>query len=221
MLSLGGGLVTYSIREMYETVQGEGANAGTRVVLVRFSGCNAWTGREEDRERDAGGARCAAWCDTEFRGTSGTEGGRYSAQEMVNAVSRLWGDTQGPRVALLTGGEPSLQVDQPLVDALHEAGFSVWVETNGSVPLRARVDWLCVSPKHPLPVLPQKYDEVKLVLPGDDPRKYAHLASRLYVQPLDGDPSGLAACLAACLAAVREDPRWRVSLQTHKMMGLP
>lgn len=207
----------YSVREVYETVQGEGANSGTRVVLVRFSGCNAWTGREEDRERDSAKARCAAWCDTEFRGVGGVEGGRYSPQELVSLVSRLWGTSPGPRVALLTGGEPALQMDRVLVSELHNAGFAVWVETNGSVPLRAEVDWLCVSPKHPLPVMSQPYDEVKLVLPGDDPQKYSELAPRLYVQPLDGDPTSL----AACLDAVKRDPRWRVSLQTHKMMGVP
>lgn len=167
--------------------------------------------------RDSEKARCAFWCDTEFRGTGGVNGGRYSFQELTTKVTFLWGDAPGPKVVLFTGGEPALQLDRKLVDAMHEVGFLVWVETNGSVPLRAQVDWLCVSPKHPLPVVRQSYDEVKLVLPGDDPAKYATLAPRLYVQPLDGDPDGL----SACFVTVNRDPRWRISLQTHKTMGLP
>lgn len=206
----------YTIKEIHDTMQGEGTYTGSRIILVRFSGCNVWSGREDDRAK--GRARCALWCDTDFRG--GTE---YTASELADQIKLLWGDCRLPPRVLFTGGEPALQYDGELYQVLK--GFSgsgsgsgclIHIETNGSIPLKAPVDWCTVSPKSPLPVV-QRASEIKLVYPGDDPSSYRGLSDHLYLQPLAGDPEAL----NHCLAYIRRHPEWKLSLQTHKFIQLP
>lgn len=214
----------YAVKETFLTIQGEGANAGRVAVFVRFAGCNVWSGREEDRARDAARGVCAAWCDTDFRGVDGPGGGAYTAQELAQRAFSLWpmGAT-GPSV-VLTGGEPSLQLDAALVSELKQAGFQLWVETNGSRPLPAGLDWICLSPKPPKQPVIQRYDEVKVVYPvtGLEPEDYVHFAPLRYLQPRDDVFAGL--CKAHTTEAVRyviSHPHWRLSIQSHKILGIP
>lgn len=211
----------YAVKEAFLTLQGEGYHAGRRAVFVRFAGCNVWSGRDEDRARDTAKGCCAAWCDTDFRGTDGVNGGSYSAQRLADKVEELWGAPLGPhdRVVVLTGGEPSLVVDDVLVSALHNRGMSVHVETNGSRTLPKAIDWVTLSPKPPMPIVDQRYDEVKCIIPAVNPLDYAGLALRRYVQPLDGD--NRAQSLATTIDFVMRNPEWRLSLQTHKLAGIP
>jgi len=209
--------VTYSVKEMFLTLQGEGANAGARAVFVRFAGCNLWSGRERDRATAA-----CRFCDTDFVGTDGDGGGRFDdAGALAAAAAAMWGAGREARFAVLTGGEPMLQVDGPLVDALHAEGFRVAMETNGTLPAHPGIDWLCVSPKAGTEVVQRSGDELKLVWPqaGVDPAALEdwNFAHHL-VQPLD-DPAADANRDAA-VALVMDRPRWRLSLQTHKLLGL-
>lgn len=199
--------MTYKVKEIHDTLQGEGYHAGARVILVRFSGCNVWSGLEEDRER--GRARCSLWCDTEFRG-----GDVYTAPELAARIADMWGEGH-PRV-LITGGEPALQYDRVLYDELKRYTCTIHLETNGSLPIKAPVDWCTVSPKAPLPVV-VKPSEIKLVYPGDDPELYVDLTKHLYLQPQAGNPEAL----TECLKYIRRDDRWRLSVQTHKFLKLP
>jgi 7-carboxy-7-deazaguanine synthase (Cx14CxxC type) len=212
--------MSYAVKEIFYTLQGEGANAGRPAVFCRFAGCNLWTGREADRE----GAVCR-FCDTDFVGTDGPGGGKFpSAEGLASAVAAAWpaARDEGRPLVVCTGGEPLLQLDPPLLDALHAAGFEVAVETNGTVPPPAGIDWLCLSPKAGAPTVIGAGDELKLVYPqeGAEPARYEALGFRhFFLQPMDG-PSREANTRAAvryCLA----HPRWRLSLQTHKLLGIP
>lgn len=213
--------MTYSAKEIYYTLQGEGANAGRAAVFLRFAGCNLWTGREQDRA----GAVCR-FCDTDIAGTDGPGGGKFAtARELGAAVRAAWPRrTNGrlPPLVVCTGGEPMLQLDEPLVAALHDTGFQVAVETNGTLPAVRGLDWLCVSPKAEADLVQRSGNELKLVYPqeGGDPERYAWLAfTHFFLQPMDGPDVARNTQLAAryCLA----HPQWRLSLQTHKIIGLP
>ena len=210
--------MTYSVKEMFYTLQGEGANAGQPAVFCRFAGCNLWTGREEDRST----AICQ-FCDTDFVGTDGNGGGKFdSAQALAQAICRFWpaDDTQH-RFVVLTGGEPLLQVDAALVDALHALHFKIAVETNGTVLPPAGIDWLCVSPKAGSKQLVTQGQELKLVFPqlGSDPGQFSALNfDNFYLQPMDGPAA--AANTAAAVAYCQKHPQWRLSVQTHKLIGI-
>ena len=213
---------TYAIKEAFLTLQGEGFHAGSRAVFVRTTGCNVWSGREEDRERDSHRGVCAAFCDTDFVGTNGERGGRYSAEELRDIILELWEvQTPNPRV-VLTGGEPSLILDEHLVTILHEAKIRIHVETNGSCLLPSFIDWVTLSPKPPMRVLEQHYDEVKVVYPvGINPEDYESFASHKFVQPLDQGSLLREVNIKACVNFVLGAPAWRLSLQTHKVLGIP
>ena len=212
--------MTYAVKEIFYTLQGEGANAGRPAVFCRFAGCNLWTGREADRAE----AVCR-FCDTDFVGTNGPGGGKFaSARELAAAVAATWPATDPLARALVvcTGGEPLLQLDPPLIEALHSVGFEIAVETNGTLPPPAGIDWLCVSPKAEAPLVQRRGDELKLVYPQDgaEPERFADLDFRhFFLQPMDGpaQEANTRAALAYCLA----HPRWRLSLQTHKLLGIP
>ena len=210
--------MTYGVKEIFYTLQGEGINAGRAAVFCRFAGCNLWSGREADRETAA-----CRFCDTDFVGTDGTLGGKFeSAAALADSIATCWpGGTRGRKLVVLTGGEPLLQVDQALVGALHARGFEIAVETNGTVEPPPGLDWVCVSPKAGAPLKLKRGHELKVVVPqaGQDLDALAELAfDHLLLQPMDGpslhDNTQLA--IAACLA----DPRWRLSMQTHKTIGL-
>jgi 7-carboxy-7-deazaguanine synthase len=209
--------MSYAVKEMFLTLQGEGVQAGRRAVFVRFAGCNLWSGRERDRAT----AVCR-FCDTDFVGTDGAGGGRFADAEMlVAAVEGFWGPELTRRFVVLTGGEPMLQVDDALVDALHAAGFEIAIESNGTLPAHPRLDWICISPKAGSDVVQRSGDELKLVWPqaGIDPVAMEgwDFANRL-IQPLDD--ARAAANQAAAIELVLSRPAWRLSLQTHKMLGL-
>jgi len=211
--------VSYAVKELYYTLQGEGAHAGRPAVFLRFAGCNLWTGREEDRAT----ATCR-FCDTEFVGTDGPGGGKFpSPGALADAVAARWPTVAGGRpYVVCTGGEPLLQLDAPLVAALHAHGFEVGVETNGTQPAPPGLDWTCVSPKAGAPLVLATGDELKLVFPqpGAEPERFAHLDFRhFFLQPMDGPArdANTAAATRYCLA----HPRWRLSLQTHKLLGIP
>lgn len=213
--------MSYAVKEIFFTLQGEGAQAGRPAVFCRFAGCNLWTGREADRAT----ATCR-FCDTDFVGTDGPGGGRFAtAAELATAVAAAWPRASAPRArryVVCTGGEPLLQLDAPLVAALHAEGFEVAVETNGTQPAPAGLDWVCVSPKADAPLTLTSGDELKLVFPQADapPERFAGLAFRhLYLQPMDGPAreANTQAAVAYCLA----HPEWRLSLQTHKLLGIP
>lgn len=209
--------MSYAVKEMFLTLQGEGANAGARAVFIRFAGCNLWSGREEDRAT----ATCR-FCDTDFVGVNGIGGGRFAnAATLVAAAERHWGEGREARFAVLTGGEPMLQVDDALVDALHAAQFRVAIESNGTLPTHPRLDWVCISPKAGSHIVQREGDELKLVWPqaGLDPRELETWRFRHHlVQPLDDARAD--ANRDAAMALVMERPRWRLSLQTHKLLGL-
>ena len=208
--------MSYAVKEMFHTLQGEGARTGRASVFVRFAGCNLWTGREEDRAR----AVCQ-FCDTDFVGMDGEGGGRFeSARALASAAAALWrGD--GARYAVCTGGEPLLQIDAPLIGALHAEGFEIAVETNGTIAAPAGLDWICVSPKANAELVQRSGDELKLVYPqpGAAPGLYERLAFRnFFLQPMDGPEreANTQAAIAYCLA----HPQWRLSPQTHKYLGM-
>jgi len=220
--------VTYTVKEIFYTLQGEGAQAGRAAVFCRFSGCNLWSGREEDRSR----AVCQ-FCDTDFVGT-GPEGGKFKvANELADAIDRCWGggnvayaaanaDSEVARkYVVCTGGEPLLQLDENLIHELHERGFAVAVETNGTQPAPASLDWVCVSPKAGAPLVQTAGNELKLVFPQENapPEKFEQLDFRhFFLQPMDGPDTAVNTELAIdyCL----RHPRWRLSIQTHKLVGL-
>jgi 7-carboxy-7-deazaguanine synthase len=211
--------MTYAVKEIFYTLQGEGANTGRPAVFCRFAGCNLWTGREEDRAD----ATCR-FCDTDFVGIDGPGGGRFAtAADLARAVAAAWPSaSESKPLVVCTGGEPLLQLDSPLVDAFHDGGFEVAVETNGTVEPPAGIDWLCVSPKAGARLLVDAGDELKLVFPqqGVDPAAYEALGFRHYfLQPMDGSDREVytAAAVQYCL----DHPRWRLSLQTHKLLGIP
>lgn len=209
--------MAYAVKELFYTLQGEGRNAGRAAVFCRFAGCNLWSGREQDRAT----AVCS-FCDTDFVGVDGDGGGRFAdAEALAGAVERAWAGAGGARLAVLTGGEPLLQVDLPLLAALHARGFEIAVETNGTLEPPAGVDWLCVSPKADAPLKLTRGHELKLVYPQPlaPPERFEHLDfEHFLLQPLDdgAQAANTAAAVAYCLA----NPRWRLSLQTHKALGI-
>lgn len=211
--------MTYSVKEIYYTLQGEGAQTGRPAVFLRFAGCNLWSGREAHR-RDA----VCRFCDTEFVGTDGPGGGKFeSAAELAAAVDSAWPDEEGKRYVVCTGGEPLLQLDRGAIDALHDAGFEIGVETNGTLEAPDGIDWLCVSPKGDAPVVLTSGDELKLVFPQTEaaaqPEKFADMRFRhFFLQPLDDESRerNTQQAIRYCL----EHPRWRLSLQTHKFLGI-
>ena len=213
--------MSYAVKEIYYTLQGEGANAGRPAVLLRFSGCNLWSGREEDRAT----ARCG-FCDTDFVDTDGPGGGRFASSDaLARAVLAAWPAAAAPgapRFVVCTGGERLLQLDEPLTAALHRAGFEIAIETNGTLPPPPGVDWVCVSPKAGAELVLRSGDELKLVFPqeGISPESLEGLGFRhWFLQPMDGPDRVRNTELAVryCLA----HPRWRLSLQTHKLVGIP
>jgi 7-carboxy-7-deazaguanine synthase (Cx14CxxC type) len=208
----------YAVKECFLTLQGEGMQAGSRAVFLRFAGCNLWSGREEDRAT----AQCR-FCDTDFVGADGEGGGKFaSAEELAAHVERLWGEGSAHRLVVITGGEPMLQLDANLVDALHARGFRVAVESNGTLPAVPGLDWLCVSPKAGTDVVQRKGDELKLVWPqeGIDPGDLESWEfDHFLVQPMDCEEREAAAQAAIKLAMER--PQWRLTLQAHKVVGLP
>ncbi|ORA15617.1 7-carboxy-7-deazaguanine synthase [Mycobacterium asiaticum DSM 44297] len=211
--------MAYTVKEIFYTLQGEGAHTGRPAVFCRFASCNLWTGRERDRER----AICK-FCDTDFVGTDGPGGGRFvDAHELAMAIEKAWPEsTPDNRMVVCTGGEPLLQLDKPLVDALHELDFYVAVETNGTQPAPTGIDWICVSPKVGAPLVLTSGDELKLVYPqaGGEPQQFEDLDFRSFrLSPMDGPAvhQNTAAAVEYCL----KRPRWHLSLQTHKYLGIP
>lgn len=207
--------MTYAVKECFLTLQGEGVQAGSRAVFLRFAGCNLWSGREQDRAT----AQCR-FCDTDFVGTDGVNGGKFRvAADLADLVEQVWAGGPERRLLVITGGEPMLQLDSALLDALHQRGFRVAVESNGTLPAVPGIDWLCVSPKAGTEVVQRSGDELKLVWPqaGIDPAElegwnFGHFL----VQPMDG-PAG---AVEAAIALAMERPTWRLSLQAHKVVGL-
>jgi 7-carboxy-7-deazaguanine synthase (Cx14CxxC type) len=208
----------YSVKEIFLTLQGEGAHAGRAAVFCRFSGCNLWSGHDSDRA----GADCS-FCDTDFVGTDGIGGGKFAAaRALAFAIERTWGSGAADRFVVFTGGEPLLQLDRALIDAVHAHGFEIAVETNGTLPPPQGLDWICVSPKAGANLVAREGSELKLVFPqeGLAPEDVADLAfARFWLQPMDGDniAENTKAAVDYCLA----HPRWRLSVQTHKMIGVP
>jgi 7-carboxy-7-deazaguanine synthase (Cx14CxxC type) len=208
----------YAVKEIFHTLQGEGGNAGRAAVFCRFAGCNLWSGREVDRA-----AASCRFCDTDFVGTDGPGGGRFEhAEALAAAVEATWRGGATHRFVVLTGGEPLLQVDDALVAALHARGFEIAVETNGTILPPAGIDWLCVSPKADVPIVVTKGEELKLVFPQAEapPARFEGLDfAHFLLSPMDGPDrvANTAAAVAFCL----ENPRWRLSLQTHKYLGIP
>ena len=209
--------MSYAVKEIFLTLQGEGAHAGRAAVFCRFSGCNLWSGREQDRA----GAVCQ-FCDTDFVGTDGTLGGRFAtADELADTIAAQWSGEDGGRYVVLTGGEPLLQVDQALIDALHVRCFAVAVETNGTIIPPDGMDWICVSPKAGADLVLKRGHELKLVYPqaGAQPESFTGLDfERFSLQPMDGPDvaQNTADAIDYCL----RHPRWRLSLQTHKTLGI-
>jgi 7-carboxy-7-deazaguanine synthase len=209
----------YKIKEIFYTLQGEGGHAGRAAVFCRFTGCNLWTGREKDRAK----AICQ-FCDTDFVGMDGENGGKYkTAADVAAKVSAVWGDPAvGKPYVVCTGGEPALQLDDALVEAFHKVGFEVAIETNGTLPLAKGIDWVCVSPKAGAELNILRGSELKLVFPQKDaePELFAHLDfDYFYLQPMDGPFQAINTKLALdfCL----KNPQWRLSLQTHKILSIP
>jgi 7-carboxy-7-deazaguanine synthase (Cx14CxxC type) len=210
--------MTYAVKECFLTLQGEGVQAGSRAVFLRFAGCNLWSGREQDRAT----AQCT-FCDTDFVGTDGSGGGKFtSAAELAEQVERVWGEEAERRLVVITGGEPMLQLDEALVGELHDRGFRVAAETNGTLPATAGLDWICVSPKAGTDVVQRHGDELKLVWPqaGVDLAEIESWSfDHFLVQPMDCDQREEA--VEAAIRLAMERPKWRLSLQTHKLLGLP
>ena len=210
--------MSYAVKEIFLTLQGEGGQAGRAAVFCRFAGCNLWSGREADRAE----AVCS-FCDTDFVGLDGEGGGRFETPEaLADAVLARWRGADEARLVVCTGGEPLLQLDPPLISALHDRGFSIAVETNGTIAAPAGIDWICVSPKANAPLAQTHGQELKLVFPqpGVDPRRFESLDfERFYLQPMDGPrrEANTEASVDYCLS----HPRWRLSVQTHKYLGLP
>jgi 7-carboxy-7-deazaguanine synthase (Cx14CxxC type) len=210
--------LVYAVKEIFKTLQGEGAQAGRAAVFCRFAGCNLWSGREEDRA----GAVCR-FCDTDFIGTDGPGGGRFAAAEtLAEAVEAAWAGDAPRRFVVFTGGEPLLQLDPALIDAVHKLGFEIAVETNGTQEPANGIDWLCVSPKAGAPLRIRRGHELKLVYPqeGLDPAELASLGfDHFWLQPMDG-PDRLANTMSAITYCLSH-PRWQLSVQMHKLVGIP
>lgn len=209
--------MSYAVKEIFLTLQGEGAHAGRTAVFCRFSGCNLWTGREQDRTE----AVCK-FCDTDFVGMDGTLGGRYAnADDLAAAIADQWEGPQDHRYTVLTGGEPLLQIDPALIDALHARGFTIAVETNGTIAAPPGLDWICVSPKAGSELVIRKGHELKLVYPQAEntPEDFANLEfERFSLQPMDGPD--IAQSTQAAIAYCLRHPQWRLSVQTHKTLGI-
>lgn len=209
--------MSYAVKEIFKTLQGEGRHAGRAAVFCRFAGCNLWSGREADRP-----AAVCTFCDTDFVGLNGPLGGRYpNASELAAILAEAWGPDPSSRYAVLTGGEPLLQVDDALTSALHDQGFEVAIETNGSLEAVSGLDWICVSPKAGAPLRQKTGHEIKLVYPQPDlpPEAVSRLEfDHFWLQPMDGPAlrKNTAAAVAYCLS----NPQWRLSVQTHKMIGI-
>ena len=207
----------YHVKEIFYTLQGEGANTGTPAVFCRFAGCNLWSGREDDRA-----SAICQFCDTQFVGTDGTGGGKFeTAIDLARAVKAACTAKVGPGLVVLTGGEPMLQVDQALIDALHDEGFAIAIETNGTLPVPDDIDWICVSPKAGADLKQTRGDELKLVYPQAAllPDAVRTLDFEHYfLQPMDGPAQ--AANTQAAIAYCMENPPWRLSVQTHKVVGI-
>ena len=210
--------MAYAIKELFKTLQGEGAQAGRAAVFCRFAGCNLWSGREVDRA----GAQCR-FCDTDFVGLDGQGGGRFRrAAALADAINAAWGPGCERRYVVFTGGEPLLQLDKGLLEAVKARGFTTAIETNGTLPAPAGIDWICVSPKAGNPLVQTSGQELKLVYPQDSvvPEQFAGLAfEHFFLQPMDGPHRARNTELA--IAYCLKNPRWRISLQTHKLMGIP
>jgi 7-carboxy-7-deazaguanine synthase (Cx14CxxC type) len=208
----------YSVKECFLTLQGEGVQSGSRAVFLRFAGCNLWSGREQDRAT----AQCR-FCDTDFVGTDGDGGGKFrSADALADHVERTWGEGNESRLVVITGGEPMLQLDEALVDALHERAFRIAVESNGTIAAVSGLDWVCISPKAGTEVVQRQGNELKLVWPqeGIDPAELERWSfDHFLVQPMDCEERERA--LQAAIALAMERPKWRLSLQAHKVVGLP
>ena len=209
--------MTYAVKEAFLTLQGEGVQAGSRAVFLRFAGCNLWTGREQDR-----GKAVCQFCDTDFVGTDGVGGGKFAeAEALADHVAALWGVGRDRRLVVITGGEPMLQLNAPLIDALHARNFRIAVESNGTIPAMPGIDWLCISPKAGSEVIQRQGDELKLVWPqvGIDPVELEHWDfAHFLVQPMDCADRREA--VEAAIALAMERPRWRLTLQAHQVVGL-
>lgn len=211
--------MTYSIKEIFYTLQGEGAHAGRPAVFCRFSGCNLWTGREQDRAQ----AICQ-FCDTDFVGTDGEGGGKFTTPgELAATINALWPESYtASKYVVFTGGEPLLQLDTALIDAMHAQGFTIAIETNGTLPVPAGVDWICVSPKMGSTLAVSKGNEIKVVIPqtGQDLSVYEGLDFEHYfVQAMDGPLAEFNTRLA--IETCKRNPKWKLSLQTHKLLQIP
>ena len=213
--------MAYAVKECFYTLQGEGARTGRAAVFCRFAGCNLWSGREQDRA-----AAVCDFCDTDFRGTDGPGGGRFdTAEALAERIAATWKGVSGtavPPYLVCTGGEPLLQLDAALIYAVHGRGFEIAIESNGTLPVPAGVDWICISPKADAALMQTSGDELKLVYPQPlaPPERFEGLDFRFFfLQPMDGP--ALADNTAAAIAHCKAHPRWRLSLQTHKMLGIP
>lgn len=206
----------YAVKEIFYTLQGEGAHTGRPAVFLRFSGCNLWSGREEDRYK----AICQ-FCDTDFWGTDGQNGGKYNAEDLANKIEELWPENAEYKYVVCTGGEPILQLDETLVEAFHKKGFEIAVETNGTLEIPKGVDWICVSPKANTDIVVTKGNEIKIVFPqkGINPKDFENLDfSHFYLQPMDSEEQeeNTLKTIIYC----KENPKWRISVQTHKVLGI-
>jgi 7-carboxy-7-deazaguanine synthase len=210
--------MTYSVKEMFTTLQGEGAQAGRASLFMRFAGCNLWSGREADR-----GTAVCRFCDTDFVGVNGEGGGKFKdAADLARAASSLWIGTDEEKYCVMTGGEPLMQVDKALLEALHGEGFEVAVETNGTLAAPEGIDWVCVSPKAGAALVQTSGSELKLVFPQEEntPDDFVALAfDHFFLQPMDGP--ALAQNTSAAIAYCLTHPKWKLSVQTHKLIGIP
>tara|TARA_B100000427_G_scaffold56147_1_gene43830 strand:- start:886 stop:1518 length:633 start_codon:yes stop_codon:yes gene_type:complete len=208
----------YSVKEIYYTLQGEGYHTGRPAVFIRFSGCNLWTGHEKDRS----GAICD-WCDTDFVGTNGINGGKFSVKEIINIINSQWkGNVLSEPYVVCTGGEPLLQMDEALIKAIHKAGFEIGLETNGTMIPPDGIDWICVSPKANANLILKNGNELKVVYPqcGMNPRVHEKLKfDHFYIQPMDG--INQTENIKRSEKFVLDHPKWKLSLQTHKILGIP
>jgi 7-carboxy-7-deazaguanine synthase len=212
--------MSYAVKEIFLTLQGEGVHAGRRAVFLRFAGCNLWSGLEKDRS-----SAVCQFCDTDFVGMNGVNGGRYSAAELADKVAALWGDGDARRYVVMTGGEPMLQVDAALVSALHAHKFEVAIESNGTIAAEPSIDWICISPKAGSEVIQRSGHELKLVWPqasSDTVQMEAWDFAHHLIQPMDsGDDATNLANINAASDFVMTRPKWRLTLQNHKILGIP
>ena len=207
----------YSIKEIFYTLQGEGRYVGRPAIFIRFAGCNLWTGLEKHRT-----SAICKFCDTDFVGTDGEHGGKYEINEIIDIIHSLWPDRDVPAFLVCTGGEPALQLDQELIDALHKANCIISIETNGTMALPEGIDWICVSPKSNAPLIVNSGDELKLVYPQSDasPETFASLDfKRFSLQPMDGP--NIDKNIIRSLEYCKSHPKWNLSLQTHKILNIP